>query len=421
MIFSCNTSRLWVGFLAICLMAATVHCNGEIDNTQDTSTSADISATTAVFFSTDFSSPGELSHTPADISSAVLESADNSALGSEATLVADASGRLIVVHSGFSSFSSDNLTLLDPEDAFSVTGQFSTHSDAESALTNPNSAIVIDDTAYVALSNGNYDSENLDNAGNPADLLVMDLADGTFLDRISFLTFTEDDGDRNATPSAMAQAGDTIYVALQDLQSDYSITAPGKLIAVDTTTNTASLYATLQGTNPYDLAYSESEDCLVVAATYFVNFSLDTTTDTGGIELVCDGETRAFINDDDLDGYPERLAVSDDLDTVFAVVSKLNDDFSFTSKIVTFSLSDFVAGEVTPELVTFFAPETDIRDMVLDSENKLWVATREITEGEGSAEDPAVVVLDSSTGDLLAQYPTNLAVTAIAFVVASEN
>jgi hypothetical protein len=417
------TSRNYLTVIAsiLCTLALS-HCGGAIENTQSKSgTSPSTSATTdatAILFSTDFSSPGELLSTTTDIDSLSVTEENNSALGSDGTLVADDDGNIHVVHSAFSSLSSDNITTLDPSNSFATTSQTSTGNG-----TNPTDAVVSGTTAYISLYNGDSDSTNVDASGNPADLLVMDLSTGTIGKRLSFFDFTANDGDRHANASKMVAAGTDLFVLMQDLNSDFSVTAPGQIVVVDTTSNAISTHVELEGRNPVDIAISESTDCLFVAnmAEFsFTTFTNDTSTAFGGVETVCHDSSgitvNTLIDDASLGGYVEKVAVSDTTGKLYAVVSNLNANFEAVSKIASFDIADLAAGQTTPAFAIFFDPGADIRDLAFDPDGNLWVADRTINTSTHAAEDPHVSILDAADGSTLGGFTTDLPVTSIAFV-----
>ncbi|MBI2338761.1 MAG: hypothetical protein HYU99_00095, partial [Deltaproteobacteria bacterium] len=295
-----------------------------------------VSGTTAVFlFGTDFASSGQLYTADFDTPSG-LSNTGVTGLGSSA-VIRFFNGVLYVLHDGFSIASSDNVQILDPANGFETIGQWSTGNGA-----NPQDLVVIANKAYISLYNPENDADNIDGEGNPGDLIVMNVETGEIEKRLSFFDFLNDDGNRTARAAAMVLADDLIYVCLQDLEGDsFEQNTAGKIGVINTSTDEVGGVITLQGRNPVDVVYSGDENKLFVALQAPYDYTLgnfDTSKAFGGVEIVplADPGDTILLADEDLGGYIERLAVSDD--TLFIVVSEMDSTtFEFTSEILSMS------------------------------------------------------------------------------------
>lgn len=350
----------------------------------------DNGASTVYFFATDFSSSGQIYQ--ADIADSVT-SAENTgmtSLGSSAIL-RYFDGLLYLLHDGYSTGSSDNVQIIDPDDSFATLGQFSTGNG-----TNPHDVVVQDNSAYVSLYNPSA-------AGSDTgDVIKMDLDSGSILENYSFESFLNDDGDQNANADQMVIVDTLLYVCLQDLEStSLDANSSGLIGKIDTDEDSVEGVITLSGRNPVDIAVSANHERLFVANMALYDDDLadfDLTTAYGGIEVIdlASEETLLLIDDTDLGGYVERLAISDD-DTVFAVVSQFDSAaFTYLSKIIEFPQNIRFADEIS----TFLDFEFDIRDIFVQNE-RLWVSKRVVNTSTGITE-PQLAVYDITTGESLA-------------------
>lgn len=343
---------------------------------------------TLYFFATDFSSSGQLFQ--ATISDSVI-SAENTgmtSLGSSAIL-RHFDGKLYLLHDGYSTGSSDNVQIIDPDDSFATLGQFSTGNG-----TNPHDIVVKDDAAYISLYNPSA------SGSDTGAIIKMDLDTGSILQNYSFTDFLNADGDLNANADQMVLVDDLLYVCLQDLEStSFDANSSGLLGVIDVDQDSVEGAITLTGRNPVDIVASSGKDRLFVAnmALYDEDVAdFDLNTSYGGIEVVDlnSSEPALLIDDAELGGYVERLAVSDE--TVFAVVSQFDSAaFTYLSKIVEFP-QDISSSDEVATLVDF---EFDIRDIFVQN-NFLWISKREVNSSTGVTE-AKLAVYDISTGEKL--------------------
>jgi len=362
---------------------------------------------TAFLFATDYSSSGQLM--TSDDTAASLTNTGVTGLGSSA-IIKFFDGKLYLLSDGFSRLSLNNVQILDPSNSYRTIAEWSTGDG-----TNPQDIVVSGDTAYISLYNPDT-VDNLDSSGNPGDLIVMDLNTGLISQSISFHDYLNADGDLNADAGPMVLVGSTLYVAIQDLQNDFSQNTFGKIAVIDTTTNAVTSVITLQGRDPVDLVASTTANKLYVADEAPYDFSLgnfDTTTAYGGLEVIdlSTLQSVALLADETLGGYIERLASGDK--KVFAVASQLDSTtFAFSSTILSMDEDNTDTSAVS----NFVTGSEDVREIVVDSVAQLWVSRRAINATDGSASDPEVDAFDIDTG---AQVGTSLiptvAVTSITF------
>lgn len=373
---------------------------GSTGSNDDFDPNIDPSGLSVFMFGTDYVSSGQLYS--ADFQAVTsLQNTSLTGLGSSAT-VELVDGLLYVLHDGFSVGSLDNVQIIDPSNSFSTRNQWSTVTSA-SGSNNPQDLIVMGNKAYISLYNPGSDDANVDASGNPADVIVMNLENGTIEDRISFAPLMNADGDVQVYANQMTLVDGFIYVCLQDLQSDFSHNTSGKIGVIDTQDNSIDSVLTLQGRNPVDIVSSTDGKKLFVAmqAPYdfsIGNFNID--TDFGGLEIVTLSETPTteLIADEDLGGYVERL--SSGRNSVFAVVSQMDAaTFEFTSEIVSLPHSSSSIDDVS----TFLSDSSDIREIFVDPLDRLWVSRRSISADDGSASDPQVDVIDIQTSAAVGQ------------------
>lgn len=353
----------------------------------------------AFLFATDYASSGQLYF----VENSSLENSGVANLGSSA-VIRLFDGFVYVLHDGFSSGSSDNVQIINPLNSLSTVDQWSTGNG-----TNPHDIVVVEDEggyrAYITLYNPDEDG----------DLIVMDLDTGEILETISFSDFLNEDGDKNANADQMVLVDDRLYVLIQDLQSDFSHNASGKIAVFDTDTHIVEEVITIQGRNPVDIVASEDGEKVFVALQAPYDFSLgnfDTSTDFGGIEIIDLDNTSntTLLADDDLGGYVERLASGEG--NIFAVISQYDSStFTFSSDIV---VIDGDASSIS-DVETFLEGSSDVRDIAADSSGNLWVARRTIDAATSTTSNPQVDVFNGSTGEsIIDSMLPDVPVTSIA-------
>lgn len=390
------------------------------DNTQNSDTNADANDVTpeedivyedlpAYFFGTNFGSAGQVYRTYLGLDRA-LTNLGVVNLGSSA-VIRYFDGLIYILHDGFSIASLDNVQIIDPSKDFATITQFSTGNG-----TNPQDIVVVGNKAYITLYDGQNDASNKDENGDPGHLIIMNLKTGDIEKRISFQDFLNPDGDENARAARMFKSGDRLYVAIQDLQSDFSHNAPGKIAIIDLTTDTIEDVITLTGRNPVDLVVSATENKLYVAEQAPYDFAIgnfNTTLPNYGVEVVDlnDPSSTTLMDDEDLGGYIERLSINQE--KVFAVVSQLDGaTFQFTSQIMQMLVGNLdIAG-----WSILVGNGSDVRDFAVDGLGQLWLAGRRIIAGTGTTTDAKIFVFDTDTGEELKEFdmPDGIPATSIA-------
>lgn len=379
--------RIWVlGFGIFCISCGSLE-NRPLDGPDG---SINPETETVFLFGTDIVSSGQLYQAdPLNISS--LTNSEVASLGSSA-IIRLFDGLIYVLHDGFSISSSDNVQIIDPVDGFRTINQWSTGNG-----TNPHDIVVVGNSAYISLYSPELDSESVDENGNPSDLIVMNLETGAIEKRISFSDYLNDDGAKTARADQMVLVDDLLYVCLQDLDGAFfTHNTSGKIGVVDVTTNEIEEVISLQGRNPVDIVYSTKLFVALQAPYDFMLGNFDTSTEFGGIEIISVDSTddTILINDEDLGGYVERLAVRGG--QVFAVVSEMDPvTLTFTSDIYQTAEDN----ENIDGFSIFLSGSSDVREIATDSLDRLWVSRRFISATDGEASDPQVDVFGIETGE----------------------
>jgi DNA-binding beta-propeller fold protein YncE len=292
----------------------------------------------------------------------------------------------------------DNIEVVDPSD-FHVVSQFTVGEG-----TNPQDLIAVSATkAYVSL----YEPENNRTDGLEVDdLIVIDPETGEIAKTIDLTPFTANDGDRFARVSDLVKVGSRIFAAVQDLGSDLSLAAdqPGKIVAVDTATDSVIDSMVLAGHDPVALAYSSETGLLYVACADYFNLG----TSYGGVEIVDPSTLTSlgiFVTDNDLGGAPGDIEVSDGRGFLTVGTSNAGKDIYSTS-VVSFNLDP----AASPDVETLYEGAAYIQDIAVDENGLLLVGDR----------DPrvnGVLFLDPTDGAVIAgPVNTGPLVSSIAFI-----
>lgn len=349
-------------------------------------------ADSAVYvFATDYQSGGQLYAATTVGQTATLTSAGVESLGSSAIVRVDG-GLVYVLHDGFSAVSSDNLQIIDPEDGYATLGQYSTGNG-----TNPHDVAISGDRAFITLYNPTADPDNVDDSGLPGDVIELDTTTGEIVNRFSFYNYLANDGDRNANADQMVLIDDTLYVALQDLDSDtFAASSNGLIGVIDLAQNRVTGAISLTGRNPVSMALSDDGTKLAVAdmATYESGLGgFNTIRPYGGVEMV-DVDARiplGIVDDEDLGGYVERIESAGGV--FYVIVSEFDAaTFTYSSKIVAFSQDDVSLGGA----VTIDDAGTDIREIAIDGD-VFWISRRQTNANTGVSE-PSIEAVDLATG-----------------------
>lgn len=346
---------------------------------------------TVYVFATDYQSGGQLYAATTDGETASLSNAGVDSLGSSA-VIRVANDLVYVLHDGFSAVSSDNLQILDPTDGYATLGQYSTGNG-----TNPHDVAVSGSRAFITLYNPTADPDNVDDSGLPGDVIEMDTSTGEIVNRFSFYNYLANDGDRNANADQMVLSGDTLYVALQDLDSNtFAANSNGFVGVIDLIENRVTGAIRLEGRNPVSMVLSDDGTQLAVAdmATYETDLGgFNTIRPYGGVEMVDVSANipLGLVDDEDLGGYVERIEA--DGGVFYAIVSEFDaSTFSYSSKIVAFSQDDVSLGGA----VTIDDSGTDIREIAIN-DGVFWISRRQTNANTGVSE-PLIEAVDLATG-----------------------
>lgn len=341
-------------------------------------------------FATDYASGGQIYSATITNHTAELANADLTELGSDAVIKYE-NGLLYILHSGWSLISSDNLEIVDPDDNFAVEGQYSVGNG-----TNPHDVVVNGNKAYISLYNPTADSENIDEDGNPADVIVMDVNNGSILERYSFYNYLNDDGDRNGHAHKLMLVGNVLYVCLQDLSGDgwFMANSGGKLGMIDIVNQEITGAITLQGWNPASLTPNDDHTKMFVASVD----DYSTMSGHGGIEVVdlASQTSETFLLDSTLGAYVDNIKST--RGSVYAVASTI-DWITFTSSSQIISFPQTIS--TIDDISDFTVSGADIRDIAVD-DDFLWVTTRIISTTEGDT-SPVIRVYNTASGEQLGE------------------
>ncbi len=175
--------------------------------------------------------------------------------------------------------------------------------------------------AYISRLDSQNDPDNQD------DLWVIDLIDGHRMKSFDLKPYTFTDEDRLARAAQMALVDNRyLLVLLQDLNTDFSANAPGKIVVIDTERDEILHTILLNGRNPMDITYAPSPDLQAVYVTCQGGaYPADLTTPYGGIERFSYlgggefSEPEMVIDDQTLEGSPREIRIQSTYDGFVAV------------------------------------------------------------------------------------------------------
>lgn len=292
----------------------------------------------------------------------------------------------------------DNLEVVDPSD-FHVLSQFTVGEG-----TNPQDLIALSATkAYVSL----YEPENNRTDGLTVDdLIIINPQTGAIAKTIDLTPFTANDGGRFARVSDLLKVGGKIFAAVQDLGNDLSLAAdqPGKIVAIDTATDSIVDSAVLACRDPVAMAYSKETGFIYVACADYFNLA----SSFGGVEVVDPATLTSlgiFVTDNDLGGAPGDIEVSGSRGFLTVGTSNSGKDIYSTS-IISFNLDVNEA----PDVRTLYEGTAYIQDIAVDENGLLLVGDRDPNVN-------GVLFLDPADGAVIAgPVNTGPLVSSIAFI-----
>lgn len=276
----------------------------------------------------------------------------------------------------------DNIQLVDPANNFDA------FDCSVGSGTNPQEMILISSSkAYVTL----YQPEdNNDNRISVDDVLVVDpraLEAGdcsTFITKSVDLTpLTGDDGQRFARASAMVLVGTRLFVALQDLDPDFSPpNQPGKIAVIDTAADTVIAVITLDGRDPVAMDHSTQTGLIYISNAFFA----DINSPFGGIEVVDPSAlaTRGMVvSQGEIGATPGDIEAG--ASRIFVTASSLNPGVG--TKVVSFNPDP----DAAPDVQTLYQSDGFINDIAIDQNGRLLV-------GDRNPQVNGVLFLDPATG-----------------------
>lgn len=315
-------------------------------------------------------------------------------------------GLLYVLHTSFSTGSFSNLQIIDLAQSFKTIFQVSTGSQ-----TNPHDFEVVGSKVYISLYDADRDPTNVTADGKPGDVLIINTLTGE-KKRISFKDQLFADALKKARADRMLLQGNHLYVCIEDVGSGmtpetlFEQNAPGKIAVINTDTDTVEKIFTLKGRNPVDLALDDSGEHLFVALEApFDNATGENafaTSAYGGIESVTLATGASTLTpDESFGGYVERVLVSGS--RFVTVVSQATREeiqsFTFTSNVLVGTIAE---GALSAASV-FVGNGQDIRDVIVDTQDRLWVSERTISSTAGHSSNPGLFVYNLANGNLLGQ------------------
>lgn len=285
------------------------------------------------------------------------------------------------------------ITVVDPTDSFNVQDQFPF---ADEAACSPD----LVDLAFVSESKV-YASYLVADAEESIGLL--DLQTG---ERFGFVDLSgvvdPSDSDGRPEPDQMVIVGDQVFVALEQL--DYpSVVRPGKVVVIDTATDTIEAVIPLQGSNPFnEMIYDPGSDRIYLNIVGQWQDEDGKVVLDGGIEVVNPNtlESEGFLMTEE--------ALGGNI-TDFAIVSAskgyaLVSDGEFNTKVVPFS-----GGAVGAPLVEADSLEGFLAFIELNSRGELYV-------GDRSVNHPGLWVIDTETDLLLTSSPLDVGLLPVDIV-----
>jgi outer membrane protein assembly factor BamB len=264
----------------------------------------------------------------------------------------------------------DNITIFSPEDFSSPLIQFSTGNGS-----NPHDIVLVsDDKAYITLYEKGY-------------LLVVNPNTGAELKRVDISSYADSDGIPEA--DQMIIIGNIVYITLLKLDRahQYQPAANGEILMIDKRNDSIVGSIKLAGQNPYDIAYSELMNKLIISETG----SFYDLTD-GGIETIdldIYQPSGLIISEVDLGGNITEFAMKPSSSQGYIIVT----DSSYNTSIVSFDLEQAI------KLKDILKPNMGfIYSGIAVTEEKLLV-------GDRSVKNPGVRIISTVTDEEITTKP----------------
>ena len=290
-------------------------------------------------------------------------------------------------------FTFDNVQGLDPLDSFTTLFEHSTGS-----LSNPHDLVVLPPGPGGTAGSGAPAGAGLAFVTRYGaafnDVAVMDLADGTIVDRIDLTPYARNHDHLPRADQALLHDG-LVYVTLEDADASFSEFMNGRIVVIDPVLRRVIDVIDLSGQNPFEsLVYSDATGLIYVGlAGLFPGLNRSAPVLSGGVETI-DPATRTaggvLVDDDALGGNVTAVAVHS-ASRGYCVVS----DASFHNYVKGFDTS---TGEV---LGTIFDSASEIASIEMDGDGYLLVA-------DSSFFEPRVLIFNAENGAPVAALPARL-------------
>lgn len=286
MIFAACEEGIKVNAPTLELPPPTTASNPEVPNTEEDGTTETPAEKIVVAVAANYTDlVGSLASIKFDASKTVSQQI---ALTNSSDAVVRAAGNYVYV---INRYGSDSIQVFEPKN-FARIADYSVGKG-----TNPQDIAVVGEKAYIS----RMDAHNA--ADDPDDVIIVNPLTGERKGGLDLKQYMEDDGEQLARAGQMAVAGNYLYVACQDLSGAFTADANGKIVVINTATDSVEKSIELDGFNPFDIFYSsELEKLFVSNAGPFdpITYTTDITTSVGGIEVInaATNETEGIKIDD---------------------------------------------------------------------------------------------------------------------------
>lgn len=255
--------------------------------------------------------------------------------------------------------------------------------------TNPQDLVYVPwkHSAYISRLEANNAAQ-----GEDQDIVIYNIEGGFLEGGIDLTRGAAWDGDPLPRAAQMTLVGAELYVLLQDSGPGFELNTNGKVAVIDTNTNRVTDVIPLEGWNPADITYSEILGRVFVTntGTYNPDFTVDTTTDLGGIEAIDPIEKRSLgivIPDEDLGGGVSELRLASG--KLGYVIINFKGIAAFNPQ---FALDDNPETDPVLDTAVYTSPGFFMPDFTLDASGRLIIA-------ETGGETAGVLLLDPSEED----------------------
>lgn len=223
------------------------------------------------------------------------------------------------------------------------------------------------------------------------DVAVLDLRDGSIVDRIDLTPFARNSDHLPRADQALLHDG-LVYVTMEDANLSFTEFMNGRVVVIDPALRQPIDVIDLSGQNPFEALESSAATGLIYVGLAGIFPGRLAQALTGGIEVIdpATRRSRVLVDDDALGGNVSALALQSG-DRGYCVVS----DAAFHNYVKAF---DPTTGEV---LGTVFDSASEIATVAADGDGYLLIA-------EDDFFAPRTLILDAATGRPVASLPSRL-------------